>query len=78
MSRFLLKIFVIIAFFAMPVLMSSAATQPPPVDGVLPEIVLPAPDKPQHLTYLGIEGKQTFTIPEIDAPVVIVEIFSMY
>ena len=72
------KLVFIILLCSMPVLMVSAATQPPPVGGMLPEIVLPAPDKPEHQAYLGIKGKQNFTIPDIDAPVVIVEIFSMY
>ena len=72
------KVLAIIVLFGMPVWMVMAATQPPPVGGRLPEIVLPAPDQPEHLAYLGIKGKPNFTIPEIDARIVIVEIFSMY
>jgi peroxiredoxin len=55
-----------------------AAVQPPVQGGVLPEFVLPAPANTGHLTYLGLEGKETFTVPEIRADVVIIEIFSMY
>ena len=68
----------ILVFCAIPVWLASAATQPPPVGGVLPEIVLKAPDRPEHQAYLGVQEKQTFTIPEIDARIVIIEIFSMY
>jgi hypothetical protein len=43
----------------------------------LPEFDLAVPKSDEHQKYLGIAGK-TFTIPEIKAEVVIVEIFSMY
>ena len=78
MNRIMSKLATIVVFCWLPVLMVSAATQPPPVGGVLPDIVLPVPDQPEHRTYLGIKDKQQFTIPEIDAPIVIVEVFSMY
>lgn len=78
MNLFLVKWVSIISILLMPVVVAAETTQPPPVGGVLPEIVLKAPDQPEHLSYLGIKEKQTFTIPDIDAPIVIVEIFSMY
>ena len=78
MKTIVVKIAFIIVFISMPIGMAVADTQPPPVGGVLPEIVLPVPDQPEHKAYLGIGGKQNFTIPDIDAPVVIVEVFSMY
>ena len=78
MKSIVVKIACIIVFLSTPVFLSIAATQPPAVGGVLPKIVLPVPDLPEHQTYLGIKGKQDFTIPEIEAPIVIVEIFSMY
>ena len=55
-----------------------AGSQPPVAGGMLPEIILNAPDKAELQKYLGIEGGKTFTIPEIKAEVVIIEIFSMY
>ncbi|UCE54714.1 MAG: hypothetical protein JSV31_04530 [Desulfobacterales bacterium] len=55
-----------------------AESQPPPEGGVLPEIILAAPESSEHQQYLGISGKDTFKIPEIKAEVVIIEIFSMY
>ncbi len=54
-----------------------ADSQPPVVGGVLPGFDLAVPKNVEHRKYLGVAGK-TFTIPEIKAEVVIVEIFSMY
>ncbi len=51
---------------------------PPDVGGRLPEFRLPAPDSAEHRAYLGLEGDAPFTVPEIDARAVIIEIFSMY
>lgn len=44
----------------------------------LPKIILSVPKNTEHQKYLGIIGKGTFTIPQIKAEVVIIEIFSMY
>jgi hypothetical protein len=55
-----------------------AAVQPPPEGGVLPDMEFSVPKNPEHREYLGLNGKDTFRIPEIKADVVIVEIFSMY
>ncbi len=55
-----------------------AADAPPPEGGVLPDISLPIPEKPEEQQYLGLSGTGTFTIPKIQAEVVIIEIFSMY
>ena len=58
--------------------MAAAASQPPAEGGLLPEILLTAPQKTELQEYLGVTGKKTFAIPEIKAEVVIIEIFSMY
>ena len=55
-----------------------AATTPPEAGGVLPEIILAAPSDQELMKYLGLKAAQDFTIPQIKAEVVIVEIFSMY
>ncbi|HQN18222.1 MAG TPA: redoxin domain-containing protein [Syntrophobacteraceae bacterium] len=55
-----------------------AAISPPAVGGVLPNLSLPVPDRPEERQYLGLEGKGTFKIPEVRAEVVLIEIFSMY
>jgi hypothetical protein len=56
----------------------SASTKPPAEGGEMPAIDLAVPQNTQHQEYLGIGGSQTFTIPEIKAEVVLIEIFSMY
>lgn len=55
-----------------------AVTGPPPKEGALTEIGLPVPQNSDQKKYLGLSGETTFTIPQIKASVVIVEIFSMY
>ncbi len=57
---------------------TGAEVKPPAEGGVLPAIVLRVPDTPEHQQYLGISEKKKFTIPEIKAEVVLIEIFSMY
>jgi hypothetical protein len=51
---------------------------PPAEGGVLPAIDLAVPQDAEYQKYLGIGGGETFTIPEIKADVVLIEIFSMY
>jgi hypothetical protein len=55
-----------------------AATGPPPEGGVLPQFELPVPEDAPARTYLGLPGPGKFTVPQIKAQLVIVEIFSMY
>ena len=55
-----------------------ADTKPPAEGGVLPSIDFAVPQMTEYQQYLGISGKKTFTIPEIKAEVVLIEIFSMY
>jgi hypothetical protein len=54
------------------------ADLPPAEGGVLPNITLPIPEKPEEQQYLGLEGKGAFAVSKIQADVVILEIFSMY
>ncbi len=56
----------------------AAETKPPAEGGVLPAIDLGVPQSAEYRQYLGITGKKSFTIPEIKAEVVLIEIFSMY
>jgi len=55
-----------------------AASEPPATGGKLPGIKLASPHNAELQLYLGVSGKQTFTIPEINAEIVLIEIFSMY
>jgi hypothetical protein len=57
---------------------SRADSQPLKIGGVLPEFSLSAPSSGEHQLYLGIEGKDSFAIPEIKADIVIIEIFNTY
>ena len=68
-------------FFAVMLISAGIAradSQPPVEGGVLPEFALPVPKADDLQHYLGVAGKDSFTIPEIKADVVIIEIFSMY
>jgi peroxiredoxin len=61
-----------------PAFPGRAADRPPVVGQVMPEVKLPIPEKVEERQYLGLDGTGTFTIPQIRADVVIIEIFSMY
>ena len=77
--RFIIKF--IIALILCPLAFvgfAGAEIKPPAEGGILPEIVLSAPENSELQQYLGLTGKKTFTIPEIKAEVVLIEIFSMY
>ena len=54
------------------------AAQAPQEGGTLPDFELKVPDNAQERDYLGLAGKSRFTISQIKADVVIIEIFSMY
>ena len=58
--------------------LAAATASPPAEGGKLPEIQLEVPADPLQRAYLGLPDANVFTIPQIDADIVIVEIFSMY
>lgn len=74
----IIKRLLVLFFVAMVTSAASAVTRLPVEGGILPEIVLHVPKTLDHKKYLGLSGETTFTIPQIKASVVIVEIFSMY
>jgi peroxiredoxin len=55
-----------------------AANKPPQKGETLPSIQLPVPKSLVEKSYLGLSREGSFTIPQIKARVVIIEIFSMY
>ena len=56
-----------------------AATKPPQAGELVPEVILPVPANEAWRRYLGINGKSgRFALEDIDADLLIVEIFSMY
>jgi hypothetical protein len=67
-----------IAILLLPAGFSRADSWPPQVGGILPQFSLDTPTSSEHQQYLGIAGKDSFTIPEIKADIVIIEIFNMY
>ena len=73
-----LTLFCLLAFSQFIHLEGFAKSAPPAEGDPLPDIVLPVPDNPAHRNYLGLAGQGNFRIPEIDAPLIIIEIFSMY
>ena len=77
MGRIYKFLIVFVGMFLLTASFALAESQPPAVGGVLPEFDLSVPKSDEHQKYLGVAGK-TFTIPQIKAEVVIIEIFSMY
>jgi hypothetical protein len=57
---------------------ATAAAQAPAEGGPLPKIVLPAPKDAAQVDYLGLGSKKEFTVADIPAEVVIIQIFNMY
>ncbi len=68
----------VLSFIAVFSYTASAVTGPPSEGELLPDILLTVPRNLDQKKYLGLSGDTTFTIPQINASVVIVEIFSMY
>jgi thiol-disulfide isomerase/thioredoxin len=58
--------------------LNRAANLPPVTGAALPPITLPTPEDPDEREYLGLSGSSPFSIPQIKANVVIIEIFSLY
>jgi hypothetical protein len=57
---------------------ATAFAQAPAEGGPLPKIVLSAPKDAAQVAYLGLGSKKEFTVADIPAEVVIVQIFNMY
>ncbi|HOD36842.1 MAG TPA: TlpA disulfide reductase family protein [Syntrophales bacterium] len=54
------------------------AAGPPAVGGTLPAFTLPQPGSTAGRDYLGLDSRGNFTVPDIKAKVVLIEILSMY
>ena len=78
MKLFLQFLIAVSVSFILVTGLAEADTKAPAEGGVLPQFSLVVPKSPEHQQYLGIAGKKSFAISEIDAEVVIIEIFSMY
>ncbi len=73
--RNVLKFFIVIYAVAC---LSPAFANLLPEGGAMPEISLSVPQLPEHRTYLGLPEQGMFSLPQIKAEVLIIEIFSMY
>jgi hypothetical protein len=71
----LLFILVLFALVHYPVV---AASKPPAQGTVLPQFQLAVPEDSEAKGYLGLSGGGGFTVSEINAPVVVIQIFSRY
>jgi len=56
----------------------AAAQGPPAVGEAFPDLQLTMPEDPDHRNYLGLSGSGAFSVSQIQAEVVIIEVFSMY
>lgn len=75
MKRF---IYLIIFSFFLFCSQSLLAVECPSEGGVFPETTLAVPQKAGEKDYLGIKGEGSFKLSDINARVVILELFSMY
>ena len=57
---------------------SASAVSPPKKGDPFPEIGFPVPKDGEHREYLGLRETGKFTLAQIKAKVVIIEIFNMY
>ena len=69
---------VVIGFLGVSNHQTLAATKPPIQGGTIPAIQLIAPENSADRSYLGLPEGERFSIHQVRAKVVIVELFSMY
>jgi peroxiredoxin len=77
MKRFvflLMILLLVLSAFSAP----SAADRPPRPGELFPDLDLPMPKNAAEKTYLGLTGEGSFSLGQVKAQVVILEIFSMY
>ena len=77
-QKILVSCVCIFAFLFVATYPALTASKPPAVGDSLPPIKLAVPDDPQAKSHLGLSGSGQFTVPQIEAQVVIIEIFNMY
>ena len=75
-----------LVFLLLPILsvlslvLPALSADAPPEKETLPKITLPVPDSEEYRAYLGLKQPpgETFTVNDIDADVLLIELFSMY
>jgi hypothetical protein len=78
MKGLLILVLLIPAWFVLVGYPTLAASKPPAKGTVLPQFQLAVPDDSEARDYLGLSGSGKFTIPEIKAQVVVIQLFSRY
>ena len=77
-KELLLLLLLILVLFALVHYPIVAASKPPAQGTVLPQFQLVVPEDSRAKAYLGLSGSDEFTIPEIKAQVVVIQILSRY
>ncbi|MFZ5993543.1 MAG: peroxiredoxin family protein [Thermodesulfobacteriota bacterium] len=78
MKTILISLGILVVFFSIFDCPARAADAPSIRDDTPAAIKLPVPQRPDERSYLGLSGTGHFKISQIKAPVVIIEVFSMY
>ena len=78
MKGLLILFLFIPAWFVLVRYPTLAASKPTAQGTVLPQLQLVVPDDSEAQGYLGLSGSGEFTVSEINAPVVVIQIFSRY
>ena len=78
LKKILVSCVCIFAFLLVATHPALTASKPPATGETLPSFKLDVPDNDQARSYLGLSGGGQFTVPQIEAQVVIIEIFNMY
>lgn len=75
-TRWLHLLFLLVVFGSLSP--SHAADRPPKVGETLPDFSMAVPGESADRSYLGLSRGGSFKIPQVNAQVVILEVFSMY
>ena len=78
MKGLLILFLFIPAWFVLVRYPTLAASKPPAQGTILPQFQLVVPDDSEAKGYLGLSGSGEFTVSEINAPVVVIQILSRY
>ena len=68
----------ILVLFALVHYPAVVASKPPAEGTVLPQFQLEVPEDAEAKGYLGLSGSGVFTVSEINAPVVVIQLLSRY
>jgi hypothetical protein len=77
-KKLLILLLFILALFALVHYPVVATGKHPAPGTVLPQFQLEVPEDAEARDYLGLSGSGGFSVSEIDAPVVVIQLFSRY